>query len=320
MLQNKKIKSNHVYQILKLLRVRQWIKNLALYAAITFGGQLFNQAAFMQVTWGFIAFSCIASATYIANDIVDAAKDRLHPFKKNRPIASGRISIPEAVVIFIILLVVGFGIALSLNPLFTLLLILYVSLQILYSLKLKSVVILDIMVIAAGYIIRVFAGDALSGYHISVWLILTTISLSLFLAIGKRRSELTLLKSHQGTKIDEIRMSLSHYSEKLLDAFIAMFAASTFMFYAMFTFIENSGGMRITFEPLLPEFLPFYLQRKWLMITIIPVIYGLMKYLQIIYEKSEGESPDRVLLSDKSLLAGVTSWVLLVIFILYFLS
>jgi len=317
---SKEIRSNHLYQVLKLLRVRQWIKNLALFAAITFAGELFNIPIFLEVFWGFIAFSFIASATYIANDLVDVGKDKLHPFKKTRPIASGKISQREAVLLFIILLIAGFGIALTLNPLFVLLLIVYVSLQVLYSLSLKSIAILDIMVIASGYIIRVFAGDAISGYHISVWLILTAISLSLFLAVGKRRSELTLLKNHQGAKIEEVRKTLSHYSESLLDAFITMFAASTFIFYAMFTFIENAGGIKITFAPLLPEFLPYYLQRKWLMITIIPVIYGIMKYLQVIYEKSEGESPERVLYSEKSLLTGVVVWVLLVIFVLYFLS
>lgn len=302
------------------MRVRQWVKNLALFAAITFAGQLFNIPIFLEVLWGFFAFSFVASATYVANDLVDVSKDRLHPFKKNRPIASGAISQKEAIVLFIILLVAGFAIALTLNPLFVLLLVLYVSLQVLYSLSLKSIAILDIMLIATGYIIRVFAGDVISGYHISVWLLLTTISLSLFLAVGKRRSELTLLKNHQGARIEEVRKTLSHYSEGLLDAFITMFAASTFIFYSMFTFVENSGGVKITFAPLLPDFLPYYLERKWLMITIIPVIYGIMKYLQVIYEKSEGESPERVLYAEKSLLVSVIVWVLLVVFVIYFLS
>lgn len=320
MLSKKRFKNSHVYQILKLLRPRQWIKNLALFASITFGGHLFNFDVFWFTTLGFIAFSFVSSSTYIINDIIDADKDRLHPFKKYRPIASKKISVKEAVMIYLILLSLAFLIVLKLNGLFASVLIVYMIFQLLYSLSLKSFVIFDIMIIASGYILRIFAGEAISGYHISVWLMLTTISLSLFLAIGKRRSELTLLKNVKQAKISEIRKSLSNYSENLLDVFTAIFATSTFMFYAMFTFIENSGGVKITLSPLLPDFLPIYLQRKWLMITIIPVIYGIMKYLQDIYEKSEGESPDRVLLSDKALLGAVLSWVLMVIFIIYYLS
>jgi len=160
----------------------------------------------------------------------------------------------------------------------------------------------------------------ISGYHLSVWLLLTTICLSLFLAIGKRRSELTLLRSYKGTRVEEIRQSLSHYSEDLLVAYTVIFATSTFIFYSLFTFLENPTGVKISLAIFLPDFLPYYLQRKWLMITILPVVYGLMRYLQDIYEKHEGESPDRVLLSDKSLLASVIVWGILTIVVIYFIG
>jgi hypothetical protein len=140
------------------------------------------------------------------------------------------------------------------------------------------------------------------------------------LAVGKRRSELTLLKNFQSAKITDVRKSLSHYSEALLDTYTAMFAISTFVFYAMFTFLENPRGIQVGFDLLLPEYLPYYLQRKWLMVTIIPVLYGLMRYLQDIYEKKEGESPDKVLTTDKPLLFSVIIWVLLVVFIIYFVQ
>ena len=311
---------DHLYYILKLLRPRQWIKNFALYAAIVFGGELFNFTVFYDVTLGFVAFCLLSSSTYIINDILDLKNDKLHPFKKSRPIALGKISVPQAVFIFFLTITTALGIAGSINSFFFILAIIYLLLQLSYSLVFKGVVIFDILFIATGYILRVLAGEAISGLHISVWLLLTTVSLSLFLAVGKRRSELTLLKNYSGIRASEIRKSLSHYSESLIDAFSVMFATSTFMFYSLFTFLENPRGISIGLDVLLPEFLPYGLQKKWLMITIFPVIYGLMRYLQDIYEKQEGESPDRVLLSDKSLLASVLVWVFLVIFVIYFIG
>src|SRR3989344_5287554 len=274
---------DHLYQILKLLRPRQWIKNVALFAAITFAGQLFNFNLLEQVILGVIAFSFLSSSTYIINDILDVRKDKLHPFKRLRPIASGKISISEATAIFLLMITVSFVLATKIGGLFFLITSLYIVLQIFYSLLFKSAVIFDILFIATGYILRVLAGEVISGYHISVWLLLTTISLSLFLAVGKRRSELTLLRNFNGAKIEEVRKSLSHYSSHLLDSFAAIFATSTFIFYSMFTFLENPSVIKINLDLLLPDFLPYYLQRKWLMITIFPAIYCLMKYLQDIY-------------------------------------
>ena len=314
------MRNSHAYYLLKLLRPRQWIKNFALFAAITFGGQLFDLDVLYKVALGFIAFCFLSSATYIINDALDLKKDRLHPFKKSRPLASGKVLPTEAFVVFVVLIIITFSLGQYIGGLFFFIAFIYIALQISYSLFVKGIVIFDIMFIATGYILRVLAGEAVTGYHISVWLLLTTISLSLFLAVGKRRSELTLLKNVSGTRIDEVRKSLSHYSENLLDSFTAIFATSTFIFYSMFTYLENPRGIQISIDLFLPEYLPYYLQKKWLMITIIPVIYGLMKYLEDIYEKSEGESPDRVLLSDKALLSSVVIWTLLVIGIIYFIG
>lgn len=310
----------HYYYILKLLRPRQWIKNFALFTALVLGGQLFEIDAFTQVFLGFISFCLLTSSTYIVNDILDVKKDKLHPFKKARPIASDKISIREGIIIFIVILSLSLFIAKEVGNGFFLIALLYLVLQMLYSFVFKSIEIFDIFFIAAGYILRVLAGEVITGYHLSVWLLLTTISLSMFLAIGKRRSELTLLKNYAGVRATEIRQSLSHYSEQLLAAFIIIFATSTFIFYSLFTFLENPQGVKLSLDIFLPDVLPYYLQRKWLMVTIIPVVYGLMRYLQDIYEKQEGESPDRVLLSDKSLLSAVIIWGLLVVFIIYFIG
>ena len=310
----------HYYYILKLLRPRQWIKNFALFTALVLGGQLFELGGFTQVFLGFISFCLLTSSTYIVNDILDVKKDKLHPFKKARPIASDKISVREGIIIFIVILSLSLFIAREVGNGFFLISLLYLVLQMLYSFVFKSIEIFDIFFIAAGYILRVLAGEIITGYHLSVWLLLTTISLSMFLAIGKRRSELTLLKNYTGVRATEIRQSLSHYSEQLLAAFIIIFATSTFIFYSLFTFLENPQGVRLSLDIFLPDVLPYYLQRKWLMVTIIPVVYGLMRYLQDIYEKQEGESPDRVLLSDKSLLSAVIIWGLLVVFIIYFIG
>jgi len=312
---------SHPYYLFKLLRPRQWIKNLALFAAITFSGQLFNYSSFWQVTLGFAAFCLLSSSTYIINDLLDIHKDRLHPFKKNRPIASGRVGVNEAFVMLAITLTAALVLSFYLNWVFFMIAVIYLVLQMLYSLFFKSIAVFDILFIASGYILRILAGASIVNFHISVWLLLTTISLSLFLATGKRRSELTLLQGVKKIRIDEIRKSLSHYSEPLLDSFSTIFATSTFIFYTMFTFLANPAGLQIQIDILLPEFLPFeFLNRKWLMITIIPVIYGIMKYLQDIYEKKEGESPDKVLMSDKPLLGAVIAWALLVVFIIYVLG
>lgn len=307
---------NHFYYIFKLLRPRQWIKNFALFAGVTFAGQLFNIPLFLQASEGFIAFCLLSSSTYVINDILDVKKDRLHPFKKNRPIASGKVSVPEATAILIGTLSLALIIAFHIGFIFLGIGVLYLILQLLYSTIFKSIAIFDILFIATGYILRILAGESISNFHLSIWLLLTAVSLSLFLAVGKRKSELTLLQNIKGVKIDEVRKTLSHYSEALLDSFSVIFATSTFIFYAEFTFQAKSDSIKNVADFLLPQYLPGYLNRKWLMITILPVIYGLMRYLQDIYEKKEGESPDKVLLSDKPLLASVIIWVILVVSII----
>lgn len=308
------------FSILKLIRPRQWIKNFALFAAITFAGQLFNFPLFQKVTLSFICFCLLSSATYIVNDLFDIQKDKLHPFKKFRPLAHGDVPIFLALIIAAIFTVLGVMLSLTITPGFFILTLVYLSIQFLYSTILKSIAVVDILAIAAGYILRVYGGEFASGFHISVWLLLTTISISLFLAVGKRRSELTLVSNIKGANIDATRKSLSHYSQRLLDVYASIFATSTFISYSLFTFLENPSGFKLSLGILLPDFLPAFFERKWLMITIIPVVYGLMRYLQDIYEKQEGESPERVLLSDIPLLSTVIIWVILVIGIVYFIA
>lgn len=309
-----------LFDIFRLLRPRQWLKNLAIFAAATFTGGLFDAAILQKTLLGFLIFCGVSSAIYIINDIFDIEKDRMHPFKKFRPLATNDVSIVTALFLSFFLIFFSLFFSPLVAPAFLVLIIIYLFLQLSYSLFLKNIAVLDIIILAAGYILRVYGGEVATGFHISVWLLLTTISLSLFLAIGKRRSELTLISDFTGEQIKKTRKSLSHYSERLLDVYASIFATSTFISYALFTFLENPVGFKLSLGVLMPDFLPSFFQRKWLMLTIIPVVYGLMRYMQDIYEKHEGESPEKVLLSDKPLLFTVLLWTFMVIIIIYFIG
>ncbi len=268
-----------------------------------------------------MAFCAIASATYYFNDLIDFKKDQLHPYKKRRPIASGRIPFNLAVVILILLVIIGLTLAFSINNSFFAIIIVYLILQIAYSLVLKNITVIDIMTIAVGYILRIYAGEMATGYHISIWLSLCAISLSMFLAIGKRRAELTLLLSIKSDKLAETRHTLVHYSERLLDAYTSMFAFSTWLTYISYTFFEKP--IRLVFSPKVTifstEFLPELAERKWIMVTVPLVLYGVMRYMQLIYEKAQGESPEKILTSDIPLLSTVLLWLGLTFTIIYFL-
>jgi 4-hydroxybenzoate polyprenyltransferase len=305
--------------IFRLLRPRQWIKNFFVFSAVMFGGQIFNVTLLSRVFFGVLIFCALSSSIYVINDIFDVKKDRLHPFKRFRPLANNEVPISLAIIIAIILLIGSLIASYILLPGFFIISIIYFVMQFSYTLVLKHIEIVDILTLAGGYILRVFAGEVLSNLHISAWLFLTVIALSLFLAIGKRRSELTLLSSQKsGPQALTIRKTLSHYTEKLLDVYLSIFATSTFISYALFTFLETPKGMIFSTDLIPADILGTYLQRKWLMLTIIPVVYGLMRYLQRIYEKHEGESPERVLFLDRPLLVSVVIWIILTIGILYF--
>ena len=308
---------NSLRDIIRLLRPRQWIKNFAIYGALLFSGQLFNLNLFIITTYGFIIFCAISSSIYIINDIFDVEKDRIHPFKRFRPIAHNDVSVNLGIAIAVVLALCAFLFSYLVEPAFFVITIVFFSLHIAYSAYLKHIELIDILTLAGGYMLRVFAGEVVSNTHISAWLLLSVIALSLFLAIGKRRSELTLL-SHQAGAILSTRKTLSHYTDKLLDIYLSIFATSTFISYSLFTFLENPRGLQFNFTFFGADALGTYLQRKWLMVTIIPVAYGLMRYLQRIYEKHEGESPERVLFSDRPLLLSVVIWTVIVVVLIYF--
>lgn len=296
-------------------RPRQWLKNLALFAALVFSGNLFDFQKFLTVAFATIVFTILTSSCYLLNDIADAAQDRLHPYKRLRPIAKGALPIPQALFISTVGIFVSLYLGLFLSFFFFLVLLTYLALQIIYSFSLKNVVILDVLLIAASFILRVYAGAVVIGVHLSVWFLLCVISLALFLAVGKRRAEIAILAESASSH----RKTLALYPPSLLDDYLSMFASSTWLSWALFAFFEPPP---VTYPlPILIHFpLTFAGIGKWLMITIPIVIYGIMRYLKIIYEGGKAESPEKVLLSDKPLLLTFIIWGLLVVGIIYGVS
>ena len=304
--------------VFKSARPRQWLKNLALFAPLVFTGGLFEVELFWRVAFAAVLFSATASAIYLFNDVIDAPADKLHPFKSKRPIASGKLPVATALFVSVAVLFMALALAAELSWFFLWALMGYAGLHFAYALSLKKIPIVDVITIAAGFVLRVYAGALVINAHMNVWFMLTVVSAALFLAVGKRRSELTLL-SGLGTAIGH-RQVLGHYTPTLLDVYTGMFANTTWLTYALFSFeqplIVPNRQKLVNILAVLPRTLS---AQKLLMITVPVVIYGVMRYLQLIYEKNQGESPERVLLSDKPLLISVITWGVMVVGILYFL-
>jgi decaprenyl-phosphate phosphoribosyltransferase len=311
------INKNFFWLLLKSVRPRQWLKNIAIFTPIIFTGQLFNPTLIIISLKSFIIFCAISSSNYLFNDVMDIPKDRKHPFKKYRPIASGQISPQIALTLAFSLLSLGLIFASQINSSFLIMTGIFALLAYSYTLFLKHHAVIDILVIALGYFLRVYAGEAATSYHISVWLALAAFSLSLFLAIGKRRSELTLLQNYHGTSPKDTRATLLNYSEKLLDTYTAMFANSTWITYAFYSFLERPPTSNWRYHKYISDTFPP--DRKWLMATIPFVLFGIMRYMQLIYE-GKGESPEKILTSDIPLLGTIIIWGILDIVIIYLIG
>jgi len=304
--------------IAKTIRVAQWVKNVVVFAPIIFSGFLFVPGYFGKVVWAFVLFCLLSSSIYVFNDLIDIKSDRQHPFKKKRPIASGQVPVELAIFIFIMLAGISLWLGLITSTFFFGSMVTYFVMNIFYSLWWKKVPILDVFVIAAGFVIRIYAGSFIINVHMDVWFLLTVVSASLFLAVGKRRSEMTLL-SGAGIEAKDLRTTLIHYTPSLLDAYTSMFANTTWLTYALFSFLHppfTAEGKVLKLFAMLPRTL---LVDKWLMATVPVVIYGVMRYMQLIYEKNEGESPHKIIMSDKPLIGVVLLWGVMVIAILYFI-
>jgi len=290
--------ANTLKGLLLSLRPKQWVKNGALFAPLLFSQNLFNPSLFWKAVEGFIFFSLLAGSIYIFNDLKDIQEDRLHPAKRKRPLASGMIKPGSAGLFACLTMALSFigGWCISLP--FLEVLAGYLALQLLYTFFLKHQVILDIFSIAAGFVLRVFAGGLAIGVQLSHWLIICTILLSLFLAMAKRRHELIFLK--EGAV--EHRQILKEYSPYLLDQMMGVVTATTVMSYALYTISEETIAKFNT--PNLIFTFPF-------------VLYGIFRYLYLVHQKVEGGRPEETLLTDRPLLLTVLGWTITVLVVIY---
>jgi 4-hydroxybenzoate polyprenyltransferase len=284
--------------LVRSLRPEQWTKNLVLFAGLIFGLRLDDPRSVQRAVAAFGVFCLLSGVVYILNDIVDREKDRLHPLKSRRPIASGALPPGQAIAFAALLLAAGLTAAFLLGARFGVIAATYVGLQTLYSLALKQVVILDVLTIAIGFVLRAAAGAVVIDVRFSMWLLLCTVLLALFLALSKRRHELTLLANEAVGH----RRSLQEYSPYLLDQMIAVVTASTLMAYAFYTVSEETIAK-------------FGTDR--LALTIPFPLYGIFRYLYLVHQKQGGGNPSAMLLTDWPLLACVALWASAVAIIIY---
>ncbi len=306
------MKKNNWIFLFRSLRPNQWIKNLVLFAAIIFNGKLFDIFYLSLSFYGFVIFCALSSASYLFNDIIDLNLDKLHPVKSKRPLAAGRISLNTTIETAFLLGFFGLIGSIILSNGFFLLALSFILLHMLYSLFLKKYAVLDILSIAFSFIIRAFAGEMLTGYHLPFWLFLTILFIALFIAATKRHAELL----RQGAVT---RPSLFQYQERLLDFYTSMFGSASILSYALFSFLEEPPQFNAPFRQFLINFLPQALERKWMIVTIPFVVYGLMRYAQVAYESAEAEQPEKIVTKDIPLIAAVLGWGLMIVMIIYIL-
>jgi 4-hydroxybenzoate polyprenyltransferase len=284
-------------ELIKTLRIKQWTKNALVFFALIFDKQLFQSGAFLRTAYGFLLFCLISSAVYIFNDLSDIEADRQHPEKKNRPLPSGKLSVKMAWAAGIFLVVLVLPLSYLLSPAFAAVILAYLLLILAYSKWLKHIPILDVLVIAAGFVLRVHAGVSLITIErFSPWLYVVTTLGALYLGFGKRRAELALLAGNANSH----RRVLNGYTIPLLDQYILIVSSTTILAYSLYTFSA----------PNLPD-------NHSMMLTIPFVIYGVFRYLYLVQSKHAGGAPEDVLLSDRPLQATILLWGLAVMGIFY---
>ena len=280
------------------LRVRQWTKNTVIFAALIFSRHALEVGYLARSAIAFVLFSLVAGAIYTFNDILDLNQDRAHPLKKDRPIASSRISVRTGWIIVAVLIAAAVPLSFVLDASFGSVVIVYVVLQVAYSLYLKNRVIIDVFVISTGFLLRVVAGALVIHVVISNWILVCTMLLALFLALSKRRHELILLENN----VDAHREILREYSPYLLDQMIGIVTSSTLVAYIIFTLSDETVskfGDEMIFT------VPF-------------VLYGIFRYLYLVHRKKAGGQPEEVLLSDIPLQLDIIAYGIVALLIIYF--
>lgn len=289
-----------VIKIIEAMRPAQWTKNFFLFAALIFARKFFDWPSFLKAAEAFLLYCLLSGSLYLFNDFMDLKEDRAHPIKSRRPLASGAISSRLALFLFLAGSFLALFWALNLSWPFFLITVAYFLLQVAYSLKLKHVVILDIFILATGFVIRVAAGGLVIDVPISSWLLICTSLLALFIGMSKRRHELVLLEA----KASEHRPILKEYSPYLLDQMISVVTASTVIAYCLYT--------------ISPETVEKFGTRN-LIYSSIFVLYGIFRYLYLVHQKELGGSPEELVIKDKPLLIDIVLWGVSILLIIYVL-
>jgi 4-hydroxybenzoate polyprenyltransferase len=282
--------------LIRAMRPLQWSKNSLVFAALLFDKRVFQWDALWHTLAAAMVFSAVSSAIYLVNDVRDLHQDRLHPKKRNRPIAAGEVSQGQAMRVAVALLTVGLITAVAVRPEFAIVIVTYIALMLAYSYGLKRMVILDVFAIAAGFVLRAVGGAVAISVPASPWLYVCTALGALFIGFGKRRNEIVTLEAAAGHH----RANLEEYSLPMLDQIIAIVSAAMLIAYSLYTFdaanVPDSHAMMLT--------IPF-------------VAYGLFRYLYLIYRRGEGGSPEVLLIKDPGLISCIAGWVATSLIILY---
>lgn len=282
--------------LIKTMRPKQWAKNIFIFSVLIFDRKLLDANSFLHTLAGTALFCLVASAVYIFNDIADRESDQQHPTKKNRPIASSQLPLQTAWAAGIILLLISLPLAYFLSPAFLAICVIYFILNLTYSAKLKHIPLIDVLILASFYLLRVISGTTLIVVErFSPWLYVVTSLFALFIGLGKRRSELVLQINNSGNS----RPVLDGYSVDLLDQLITIVSGTTIVTYSLYTFTA----------PSLPE-------NHSMMLTIPFVLYGIFRYLYLI-QTGEGGAPEDIALSDRPLQAAILLWILLILLVFY---
>ena len=291
--------SNQLQDIVKTMRPKQWLKNVFVFAGLVFDRQLFSLASFLLTLAAAFLFCLASSMIYIINDLVDIEFDRQHPIKKHRPLASGALSQRSAIIALVMLGLFTFPAAFFLNTALGWIIAAYFILMLAYSLWLKHIALIDVMIIAAGFVLRVAAGVMIiETERFSPWLVVATVFLALFIGLGKRRSEIELLN----TQAPSHRRVLNGYTLELLDQLLTIVLSATLMTYCLYTFSTTNT----------PD-------SYHMMFTIPFVIYGLFRYLYLVRIENSGGTPEDIVVSDRPMQAAILLWGITVVVILYWL-
>ncbi len=286
---------NTIKLFIRSMRVHQWVKNVFIFAPMVFASHFFQAGYIVHSLIAFVLFGLVASSIYIFNDCVDKERDRLHPDKKNRPIASGKLSIAVAIPLALIVLLTSLTAVFLYNRYFFIISLIYIVMNLVYSVYLKKVVILDVMIIAIGFVMRVKIGGVINNIELSPWILIITFLLAILLGLIKRRQEFIKISQVNNNEI-ETRLTLKKYNLSLLDQLISITTATTLISYIVYV--------------LNPD-VQHKFKTKELYLTVPFVIFGIFRYLYLTYVKGKGENPAEILFSDIAFTCNAFMWVLL---------